>query len=358
MLLVLVETVLVPMVLTVALVPVARQLATKWGVVDNPSSVKLHANPTPLLGGLAVYAAMAIYVASRGNIAERKGIALVAACGVAVLLGALDDRFDIQSRIRLFIQAALGLLLGVAGFRTGLLPYGLDLLLSTVWITGMINAMNCFDCADGVCGGVSCVILICYGAMLTMAGHASLALISIASAGAVLGFLVYNFPPAKIFMGDCGSTALGLLIGAVSLRATADSSPQYILYAAAPVALPVADIVIVHIRRYFSGIRNIRDLLASKGKNHLPHRLIELGLTSRQSALTLYTATALLATVPISIRSSMPSAAHGTLALAVLSVVFIEWNYMKLNKMPTDAVVVSREEVSSVNVDEVSAANV
>ena len=217
---VLLKTVGIPMALTVALVPVAKLLAKKWRVIDKPSGRKIHANPTPLLGGLAVYAAMVIYEASRGAIAG-KVMALVAACGVAVLLGALDDRFDIQSRYRLCIQASLALLLGLADFRTHLLPYGIDLIVSTVWITGMINAMNCFDCADGVCAGVSCVILLCYGVMLTLAGHASLALISYASAGAVCGFLIFNFPPAKIFMGDCGSTALGLLIGAVSLRATA-----------------------------------------------------------------------------------------------------------------------------------------
>jgi UDP-GlcNAc:undecaprenyl-phosphate GlcNAc-1-phosphate transferase len=345
----LIKTFGVPMALTVALVPIAKWLAKTLRVIDKPSGRKIHTNPTPLLGGLAVYAAMVIYEASRGAIAG-KVMALVAACGVAVLLGALDDRFEIQSRYRLCFQASLALLLGLADFRTHLLPYGIDLIVSTVWITGMINAMNCFDCADGVCAGVSCVILLCYGVMLTMAGHGSLALISYASAGAACGFLIFNYPPAKIFMGDCGSTALGLLIGAVSLRATADSSSQYVLYAAAPVALPVADILIVHIRRYINGTRNIRDLLASAGKDHLPHRLREIGFTPRQTVFCLCLITALLATVPITVRRASPATAHTALTLAMFAVVFLEWQYIKSMRMPVDVVVVSREDSPSLSV--------
>lgn len=323
----------IPFLLTMLLMPFAGMLAQKLRVIDKPSARKLHTKPTPLMGGLAVYSAMVAYEAYRGAIAEEKVMALVAACGVAVVLGAFDDRFDIHSRFRLATHALLALLLGLAGFRTGLLPFGVDLLVSVVWITGMINAMNCFDCADGICGGVSGIILLCYGVMLTMAGHSSLALISFASAGAVGGFLVFNFPPARIFMGDCGSTALGLLIGAISLRATADSASKYVLYAAAPVALPVADILIVHIRRYCSGITNIRDLLSSAGRDHLPHRLIKLGLTPRQTAVSLYLVTAVLATVPITIRIS-PMTAHLALALAVLVVIYEEALYVK--KISTD----------------------
>lgn len=345
----LLETVGIPMGLTIALMPAARWLAKTWRVIDKPSARKIHTNPTPLLGGLAVYAALVIYEASRGAIAG-KVMALVAACGIAVVLGALDDRFEIQSRYRLCIQASLGLLLGLADFRTHLLPLGLDLVVSTVWITGMINAMNCFDCADGVCGGVSGVILLCYGVMLTMAGHLSLALIGFATTGAVCGFLIFNFPPAKIFMGDCGSTALGLLIGAVSLRATADSSSRYVLYAAAPVALPVVDILIVHVRRYINGTRSIRELLSSTGKDHLPHRLRAIGFSPRQTAVSLYIGTALLATVPITIRRASSATAHMTLTLAALALFFVEWQYIKATRMSVEAVVVSREEVPTVNV--------
>lgn len=319
----------IPMALTALLMPAAGKLAHKLRVIDRPSARKLHTRPTPLMGGLAVYAAIVIYEASRGDIAP-KMMALVAACGVAVLLGAVDDRFDIHSRFRLITHVCLAALLGVAGFRTGLLPKPLDVCVSIIWITGMINAMNCIDCADGVCGGISAVALVSYGIMLTLAGpdHLPLALISFATAGAACGFLLYNFPPARIFMGDCGSTALGLLIGSISLRATADSASAYVLYAALPATLPVCDILIVHIRRYLSGTRNIRDLLASTGKDHLPHRLIYLGLSPRQTLLAICLVSGLFAVVPIAVRIR-PPLALAAITLAVTCVAIEEILFYK-----------------------------
>jgi len=332
----------IPMVLTALLMPAAGKIAHKLRVIDRPSARKLHSKPTPLMGGLALYAAVVIYEASRGAIAP-KVMALVAACGVAVLLGALDDRFDIHSRFRLLSHMSLALLLGLAGFRTGLMPRYLDIAFSVIWISGLINAMNCLDCADGVCGGVSGVILACYGAMLVYSGHdhAPLALISLATAGATCGFLLYNFPPAKIFMGDCGSTALGLLIGAISLRAAANSDSRYVLYTALPVILPIGDIIIVHVRRYLSGITSIRDLLASTGKDHLPHRLLSLGLSSRSTAVSVYGLVALFAVVPVFVRISR-APAYLCLAAAIALTASVEWFYVRRSRTTQSEAIIAR----------------
>ena len=106
----------------------------------------------------------------------------------------------------------------------------------------------------------------------------------------------------------------------------------------------------MHIRRYFNGTRNIRDLLASAGKDHLPHRLRDIGFTDRQTALLLCIGTAMLATVPITIRRLPPAAAHMTLALAVLAVLWVEWQYVKSKTTHTNVVVVSRDDAPSLSV--------
>ncbi|MCL5283851.1 MAG: undecaprenyl/decaprenyl-phosphate alpha-N-acetylglucosaminyl 1-phosphate transferase [Armatimonadetes bacterium] len=220
----------------------------------------------------------------------------------------------------------------VNGFNPHLFPGLLDSIFAVTWIVGAMNTMNCFDCADGVLGGTAGLALGYYGFLLVIGNQLSLALLSVSFAGACFGFLIFNFPPAKIFLGDAGSTALGALLGALSLVAAANPLHAPLGWVAAlPIILPTADIVLVHARRYQNGTRNIRDLLASTGKDHLPHRMQNMGLSPSTTAIFLYIMTAGLC----SAAALAGIAAHGSFMLLFMSLVAFgvtEWKVVLLSR--------------------------
>jgi UDP-GlcNAc:undecaprenyl-phosphate/decaprenyl-phosphate GlcNAc-1-phosphate transferase len=319
-------TICVSFLFAVGLIPLTIRLARRWDLVDHPNVRKVHSGQIPLLGGLAIYLA-ALTVLFVMRLWTPLTIALVLACGVAVVMGILDDRFDIPSRYRLAVHFVLAGFLVAMGFRTTLLPFWLDAFISLFWIAGMINAINCMDCADGILGGIGALTLGSFAILLAAGGQPALALCCLAFAGASVGFLFYNFPPARIFMGDSGSTALGLLVGAVSLRAVqAGNDPFTAWLALLPLTLPVGDILLVHVRRYRYGIRQMRHLLASTGKDHLPHRLLSLGFSNRCAAICLYLLTTGLCVAPI-ISHAFPLGAFAMCTVTVVFVVRLEQSY-------------------------------
>jgi len=197
-------------------------------------------------------------------------------------LGVADDRLDLHSRYRLILQVAVALGLSFLGVRFHVFAFEpLNHLVTVLWIVGLINAMNCLDCADGAAGG-TCVVIF-FALAIFAAAHERYFVFQacMAGAGAVVGFLVYNVPPARVFLGDTGSTFLGLMVAVLAILATpapARGGEWSLPLAPLVLFVPVFDIIWVHFRRYQAGIRSIRDLLSSTGKDHLPHRLMAHGL--------------------------------------------------------------------------------
>jgi UDP-GlcNAc:undecaprenyl-phosphate GlcNAc-1-phosphate transferase len=297
-----------------------RWAAPRLGMLDRLDSRKNHPRPMPLLGGLAVYLSVVGACLLARSAMGRLGIrptALLAASFVVLALGLWDDRTGLRARRRLLIQLVCAAGVIAAGVRFawfGWLPA--DCLVSALWLVGLANAMNCLDCADGAAAGVA---VIGAGALAVIAarnGHAGTELAALAVLAACVGFWVFNFPPASIFLGDAGSTVLGFLLGGLSIEATQGFSPLTQAWAAAlPVAVPVWDIVLVHARRYRAGAGGLRALLESSGHDHLPHRLRRLGLTPRRAALGVYLMAASLA-VPAALLAGRP---HGTAAMMALT---------------------------------------
>jgi UDP-GlcNAc:undecaprenyl-phosphate/decaprenyl-phosphate GlcNAc-1-phosphate transferase len=264
---------------TALLMPILNWIAVRTGSVDRPSARKIHARPIPMLGGVGVY----IGVIATLWLCAPKDRALplmMLASSLVMLLGVLDDRLDLHSRYRLLLHVALAFGLSLCGVRFHSLPGALDHVITIIWIVGVINAMNCLDCADGVAGGTSVVVLGALAALAAADGRLFVCQTALAGAGAVLGFLVYNVPPARVFLGDAGSTFLGLMVAVLAIEANPHASGHWRVPAAPFVlAVPVLDIAWVHFRRYQVGICTVRDLLASTGKDHLPHRLMAHGFT-------------------------------------------------------------------------------
>jgi len=260
--------------------PLLNRLAVWTGFVDHPNSRKIHTHPIPLLGGLGIYAGVVATLLLRGSVDSRVTLMMVASF-LVMLLGVADDRFDLHSRYRLLLHVLAALGLSLCGVRFHFFPIeALDHVFTVLWIVGVINAINCLDCADGAAGGTCLVVFLSLAGLALSNGRYFVCQSALAGAGAVVGFLVFNVPPARVFMGNVGSTLLGLMVAVTAVLATpVPTSNWQVPLAPFVLVVPVFDILWVHYRRYQAGIRSTRDLLSSTGKDHLPHRLMARGLS-------------------------------------------------------------------------------
>jgi UDP-GlcNAc:undecaprenyl-phosphate GlcNAc-1-phosphate transferase len=254
---------------------IAAQAARRLGLVDRPGPRKIHAAPVPLGGGLGVAVGLTAGLAGAGD-----ALLLLPSAWALVALGLVDDARDLRARTRLAFQAAAVLPMLPAYAPAFGLPRPLEVALALLFALGVINAMKCLDCADGVAGAVAVAAAAALGSLVGW--HGASAPVAAALAGAAGGFLILNGPPARCFLGEGGSTLLGLLLATLGL-ATVQSAPlagrpAMATAVATVLAVPVLDFLLVHARRYRAGTRSFRDLMASAGTDHLPHRLKDAGL--------------------------------------------------------------------------------
>lgn len=279
-------TLVLAFVVVVVVMPLLTRFALAAGFVDVPNARKIHSHPIPLVGGAAVYIGVILTLLLRGESDGRVGIIMLASF-LVMALGVLDDRLDLHSRYRLLLQVGVAFGLTLCGVRFNFFPWEvLNHLVTIVWIVGVINAMNCIDCADGVAGVTTLVAFFTLGGLALENGRFFVFQVAVAGCGALLGFLVYNRPPARVFLGDTGSTFLGLMAAVLAVLANPAPQMNWTLPIAPFVLLvPVFDIIWVHVRRYRAGVRSMRDLLSSTGKDHLPHRLMAHGLVGGMCTL-------------------------------------------------------------------------
>jgi len=238
-----------------------------------------------------------------------------------VVLGLFDDRIGLRARFRLGVQLLGAAAVAAAGIRFSWFPWAvLNYAVSIVWLVGLMNAINCLDCADGCAAGIGSIGAGAFSLIALAHGNLGAAMMAVALVGGCTGFLAFNFPPASIFLGDAGSTFLGLVLGALAIESSQSASGGFaqLWVAALPAAVPVWDIVVVHFRRYRAGLRSLRGLLESKGQDHLPHRLRETGLRPQEVPLTIYLMALLLAIPGVVVAYHQSLAGQvGTLALAI-----------------------------------------
>jgi UDP-GlcNAc:undecaprenyl-phosphate GlcNAc-1-phosphate transferase len=313
---------------TFLLTPVARRVAVRSKAVAKPRDRDVHAVATPRMGGVALFVgfALALFVAARlpslhrsfENGPDMPWVVISAAVICAV--GIIDDRYELDSLTKLAGQVlASGLMVTLGGVQLAFIPLGettvslgRDLAIPvTILLTVVtINAMNFIDGLDGLAAGVT---LIAAGAFFLFSYHlaqdgytdvtAAPTLLAAALAGACAGFLPHNFWPARIFMGDSGSMVVGLMLSAAATSATTSADPQVfdralgalplalpLLVPLAVFALPFVDLVLAVFRR----ARKLRSPFAPD-KQHLHHRLLELGHSHRRAVLLLYFWSALVA---------------------------------------------------------------
>ena len=330
------------LVASLALTPMVRALALRCQLVDRPSKdLKLHQRAVPLGGGLAVFAAalLAVLVAALlpgSTLAELQAVGgdlvgLAFASVIIVLVGLADDRFTLRGRQKLAgqlvaITVLINMGLSIRGIEILGLNADLGLLaipFTVFWLLGAINAVNLLDGADGFATTVGIVISAALATLAALQGHPGIALVAIALTGALVGFLVYNFPPAKIFLGDTGSMLIGLVVGVLAIRGALKGPATVAL--AAPLAvltIPILDSVIAVLRRWLTG----RSLYVPD-RGHLHHNLQRRGLGPRGlligiSLLCAITAGGALVSIALKNELCAVASAGTVVAALVLSRVF------------------------------------
>jgi UDP-GlcNAc:undecaprenyl-phosphate GlcNAc-1-phosphate transferase len=280
-------------------VPVAIYVSRRFGVIAEPGGRHAHGSPTPLLGGLAMYVGFAVAVlVFLPGYAQTPALLLVSGLATALLI--VDDRRPVSPLVKLGLQVFLALLAVVVfGIKINFvsLPghhiFQLGLLVipvSAFWLLGMQNTVNFLDGVDGLAAGVIFIVALVLMLAAGELGHIDDVRLSGALAGCCAGFLLFNFHPARIFMGDSGSHFLGVALGMISILGVAKVAVAFAL--AVPVlalAIPIADTAWAILRR-----RMERASVARADNLHLHHRLQSFGLDSRQTCYVFYAATALL----------------------------------------------------------------
>lgn len=268
-----------------AVVPLLRRLARRAGWIDQPASHKAHAQPVPLLGGLGVFVAFIVGLLAAEGIAGMAGHgALLVSATLLLAIGLWDDRSPLSPIIKLSatIVAAV-MLLSSASLPALSWPAAT---LSMLWLVGMSNAFNLLDHLDGVAAGVGAIAAIGFGLTALGSGDTVLASLAAAFAGACGGFLLYNLPPARIFLGDGGSLWMGFVLAASSLRVVppAASGSVVVVVLVSGLIVPVTDTLLVTVSR----LRQGQNPMTAPGTDHTAHRLVRAGAGSYGTLAILY----------------------------------------------------------------------
>ena len=275
------------LVIAIGGTPLVRYAALKLGILDNPSARKIHSAPVPLMGGAAIYVAFIAALAlwgERSYVNEVVGISVGAT--LVSIVGALDDSRGMGSYLKLFFQLAAALILIVSGVQVRLFHGVLDIVLTLLWVVGITNAFNLLDNMDGLSSGVATIAAAFFTLLAAMSDQYLVGTLAAALCGACIGFLVYNWNPARVFMGDTGSLFLGFLLAAVGikLRFPANSAGITWMIPILVLALPIFDTSLV----FFSRLRRGKNPLTTAGKDHVSHRLARRTGSQREAVLLCY----------------------------------------------------------------------
>lgn len=304
------------LLLSYLMVPILIRLAFAFDITDKPGQRKVHQQAKPLLGGVAIFFSffatlvvdlvILVLLQETGFIQETlqtvytllprimrvlPTLVTVLTGGFLIhLLGLVDDIYKekLTYKPKFLAQFLITVLVVLLGVRTHFMPGNwLDILISIVWIVGVTNSFNLLDNLDGLTAGVSVVSALIFGAVALLQGQTFMVFILLALAGAALGFLLHNFHPSKLFMGDSGSLFLGYMFACLTILGTyiVPSTPSLV-----PVAMPL---LILSIPLYdtfsvmFIRWRENRPLFEGD-KRHFSHRLLDLGMSHRQAVIFIY----------------------------------------------------------------------
>lgn len=281
-------------------IPVAMKIAYKFNILDRPiNKLKKHIKPVPYLGGAAMYFSFVIVIILSKIFLHQTihgVIGILIGCSMMFVVGLIDDIRNLSPHIKLFFQFLAGLVLLKVNLHIRFMDENiLNYILTILWIIGVTNSFNIIDIMDGLSGGIAAVASIAFFIVAFLAGRVNDMLPAAALAGIVLAFLIFNVPPAKIFMGDAGSLFIGFLLATLALNGgysrvnnIAVLSPILIL------GVPIFDTFLVMFIRIAKGRLPIYG-----SDDHLAQRLVMIGFSKPRAVLFLVLLSVILSFVAI-----------------------------------------------------------
>jgi UDP-GlcNAc:undecaprenyl-phosphate/decaprenyl-phosphate GlcNAc-1-phosphate transferase len=281
---------------SILLTPLVKKLAFKIGATDKPNQRKVHSHIMPRLGGLAIFLSFIIgilIINPSDEIFGQYHLSIVIGGIIIILTGMLDDVKEISPKLKLAGQitaAAVVVIYGGLQVEFINLPFGgiidfgyLSIPLTMIWIIGITNAINLIDGLDGLAGGVSSIALFSIAGMSMVMGNQYVTIMALIVAASTVGFLFYNFHPAKIFMGDTGALFLGYIIAVLSLLGYKNITFVSLIIPVIILGVPISDTFFAIIRRLVN-----KQPLSAPDKSHLHHCLLKSGFTHSQTVLLIY----------------------------------------------------------------------
>ncbi|MGG0845929.1 glycosyltransferase family 4 protein [Peribacillus simplex] len=293
----LIGALLVAFLLSIFLTPFVGKLAFKLGATDKPNERKVHSKIMPRMGGLAIFLSFFITFLLFTILFTNDlwgQLPLLVGALVIILIGMADDIYELRAAPKFLGQVLAALIIVLWGglevefinlpFFTDTLEFGvLSIPITILWIVGIINAINLIDGLDGLAGGVSTIALVTIATMALIQRDLFVAMVALIVIGSTLGFLKYNFHPAKIFMGDTGALFLGYIIAVLSLLGFKNVTMISLIVPIIILGVPISDTFFAIIRRVVN-----KQPISAADKSHLHHCLINLGFTHKQTVLLIY----------------------------------------------------------------------
>jgi len=321
--------------LALAATPVARRLAVRTNMVDQPAKRKAHLTPTPMLGGLAIYAAVLLALILFGDRFYVHQVAgIVIGASLISFLGLWDDRTPLPAWAKLLGQLIPAGVLIITGVRISIFEIpALNIALTIIWVLFITNAVNFLDNMDGLSAGITAMASAYFLLLAALSGQYLVGALTAALLGACIGFLFYNFNPASIFMGDTGSLFLGFVLAAVGIKLRFPTNIPAVTWMVPVLVLgvPILDTSLVIVSR----LRRGKNPFTTPGKDHLSHRLVRKGYTRREAVLSLYLLGSIFGMIAVFVtQASLLEAAIVGLTVAAAGVAIIFFMEKTLKSEP------------------------
>jgi UDP-GlcNAc:undecaprenyl-phosphate GlcNAc-1-phosphate transferase len=338
----LILTFIIALLLALYGVPIARQAALKYGIVDAPDGrLKHQQEPVPYFGGLAIYLAFLMSLVFTFEF-RHDVLGIILSGTIVVMLGLIDDFGVLTPATKLVGQLLAVFVLIKSGIRIEIaaFPEWLDLALTVLWMVGLINAFNLLDIMDGLSAGVGAVSASCLLVVALLQGDQTIAVMLVALIGSLLGFIKYNWHPARIYMGDTGAMFIGLLLGAMAMIGKYPSDhPLSLLTPVFILGIPIFDTLFVMYIRYRRGLP-----IFWGSPDHIAIRLRHWGMSVPQIVIASYVATAVVGVIGLAMLSVRQDIAWALCAGTAGSLLLLTAMLTKIEvRRPEQAIVASSQ---------------